>query len=140
MDGIKRVRLFLKLPCMLALNYLPLILDCLCYEAGGPFTLYTFPLLLAFIVYCNFSVSEKFLMLLFMDLNMILAVFLGETLSSYLYIKNVSDDGMTIGISKVMIFFSVAYAAFVSMISLLVYAIRFWLKTNDQHETDNIGE
>ena len=98
-------------------NALPMLLDICLFRMGGYFDLLIFPVLLSGLTVLNILLAKSYWFLLVQSAFALYTV-IGGYLSTMLYTRLISNDGMSYGIGKLFVFLEVLAIAAVTVITL----------------------
>ena len=98
-------------------NALPMLLEICLFRMGGNFDLLIFPVLLSGLTVLNILLAKSYWFLLVQSAFALYTV-IGGYLSTMLYTRLISNDGMSYGIGKLFVFLEVLAIAAVTVITL----------------------
>ncbi len=107
---------------LIILNYILVLIAFLFYYAGiGAYSLiFLFQLLL---VYFNYKFSYKIWHIILLSCNMIISTMIGNYLTTYLYMKNISNDWGTAFIGEIIFWVGFAFVVIVSLVSIIIKTV-----------------
>lgn len=105
------------------INYIPVLLACLCFQAGAFVIWFLFIASQIMLVIFNSLFTDKISVLTFLSANLIVSTIIANLLSFYLYYWIISPSSETLLVGKLGMIVGVIFVLIISLVAILIKAL-----------------